>query len=625
MAMLFGGGRINSRTPPATSLRVQTSLNGQPIAIVHGRARLAVNLVDYVGFASSGGSGGGKGGVVGTGGKGTTQTSYSADIVAGLCEGPIAAVGTVWSGQMIETLATAGFSVFTGTDAQAAWGFLSASYPNHALGYSYLAYVAAAPLPLGGSPELPNLNLEVTGGISCAVTETATLATPDTVTPAHFTLASSVTEQAMVPATSPYQVQAQNHQAANHVLVSSGAIKGSQIIGSDSQGVIDVNGRVFTRVAGAPTSGQYSVTAGGLYTFAAADAGLSITIIDLAVAPGVSYGIAPGGTALAQVLDSPGGGQFTLSVQPGSYGQYQFSAADDRRTILIIDVPDADPAASLADYLSNARYGCGFPSANIGDFTVLQNYAYAAGLFISPALNSARSANAWLKDFATGINGEFVWSSGKLTFIPYGDAAISGFGKSYTPPSAAAYTLDDDDFLKNEGTAGVGVSAFTSADPVACVRKQPSDAHNNIKVEYLDRGNSYNPVIVEAKDDAAINAYGLRAADTKQLHFFCDESAALMSAQLQLGRQQVRNLYSFTVPWYFILLDPMDIVAISDSRLGLDQQWVRILEITENQQDGSLAITAEEYLAGAGSAPGYASQPRLGYELNANLTPSSVN
>ena len=47
----------------------------------------------------------------------------------------------------------------------------------------------------------------------------------------------------------------------------------------------------------------------------------------------------------------PAKGQFQLSVQPGSYGQYQFSAADNGKTVVITDVPDADPAASLVDFL----------------------------------------------------------------------------------------------------------------------------------------------------------------------------------------------------------------------------------------------------------------------------------
>ncbi|MGH6982295.1 MAG: hypothetical protein ACREFC_13910, partial [Stellaceae bacterium] len=82
MAILFGGGRVNDRTPPATSLRVQTSLDGQPIAIVYGRQRVAGNLVWYDGFKSSGGGGkgGGKGGIAG-GGKGQSQTRYSADVI----------------------------------------------------------------------------------------------------------------------------------------------------------------------------------------------------------------------------------------------------------------------------------------------------------------------------------------------------------------------------------------------------------------------------------------------------------------------------------------------------------------------------------------------------------------
>jgi hypothetical protein len=626
MAILFGGSRVNDKNPPATSLRVQTSLNGQPIAIVHGQQRLAGNLIWYGNFRHSSSGGGGKGAVVG-GGKGQSETTYSADVIIGLCEGPIALVNTVWSGQAIDTMAKLGISEFPGTPEQAPWSFMTSAFPQYALGYSSLAYVGANPMALGGSPELPNLNFEVAGAVCAPVQESYTIASGSgyAFTPNYFNLSSSVTEHVTVPATAPYQIQAQNPTAQTHVLVAGGGqIVGSQIPGSNSQGVIDANGRVFARVIGTPASGQYALTqnAGGwIYTFAAADAGLPVTIIDLAVSPGVYVP----GVWLIQVIGTPGEGEFSISVQPGSFGAYQFAAADAGKVATIVDVMDAEPSASLIDYLSNGRYGCGFPTANIGSLSALQNYAYAAGLFISPALVTAQAANDYLKDFSTGLNGEFVWSSGSLSFVPYGDTEISGYGKSYTPPSAPLYALNDDDFLKNEGTASVGVSAFTSDDPVVCLRKRPSDADNDVKVEYLDRGNSYNPTIVEAQDDAAINAFGLRAADTKQLHFFCGEAAALMSAQLQLGRQQVRNLYSFTVPWYFILLDPMDIVAISDAALGLAGQWVRILEITENQQDGTLTMTAEEYLQGTGSAPIYASQPRLGYVPNLDAPASSVN
>ena len=81
---------------------------------------------------------------------------------------------------------------------------------------------------------------------------------------------------------------------------------------------------------------------------------------------------------------------------------------------------------------------------------------------------------------------------------------------------------------------------------------------------------------------------------------------------LAMGREQVRGTYAFTLGSEYILLDPMDIVAITDANLGLAAQWVRILEITENA-DGTLSIQAEDYLAGTGNAPAYAMQTGAGY------------
>ena len=165
MAAMFGGSRVNDKTPPATALRIQTALNGQPIAIVHGRNRVAGNLIWYGGFAYTGpGKGGGKGG---GGGKGTQQqTNYSADVIIGLAEGPLGYFGTVWSGQSISTAAQQndpgyqGFSSFDGTPGQAPWSWLETAFPQYALGYSSLGYVGYNPMQLGSSPGLPNLTFE---------------------------------------------------------------------------------------------------------------------------------------------------------------------------------------------------------------------------------------------------------------------------------------------------------------------------------------------------------------------------------------------------------------------------------------------------------------------------------
>ena len=281
---------------------------------------------------------------------------------------------------------------------------------------------------------------------------------------------------------------------------------------------------------------------------------------------------------------------------------------------------DADPSQVLTDFLTNAVYGAGFPGARVATPTVWQAYCLANGLWISPAYNQQSTASSIIDDLGTATNGAPVWSNGQLSMIPYGDQAITANGYTYTPPSSPLYSLTDDDFMKNQGTA----SNSDCTDPVLMVRKRPADTINDIKIEALDRTNQYNPAVVESKDQALIDVYGLRSNSTKQLHLFCDLNAAQLSATLQLQRQQIRNQYTFTLDQRYITLDPMDIIEISDSYLGLNQQWVRILEITEND-DYTLTFTAEEYLAGNGSAPLYSFQENNGYNGNYNSSPGNAN
>src|SRR5262249_20280823 len=76
--------------------------------------------------------------------------------------------------------------------------------------------------------------------------------------------------------------------------------------------------------------------------------------------------------------------------------------------------PDADPSAAIADYLTNAHYGAGFPSEFLGDLSLYQSYCLATGLVISDALTDQKTANTYLKDLLAATNAEFVWSSGLL-------------------------------------------------------------------------------------------------------------------------------------------------------------------------------------------------------------------
>ena len=58
-------------------------------------------------------------------------------------------------------------------------------------------------------------------------------------------------------------------------------------------------------------------------------------------------------------------------------------------------------------------------------------------------------------------------------------------------------------------------------------------------------------------------------------------------------RLYVRNTYKFKLGWKYALLEPMDIVLITDAALGLSGAAVRITQIEEDD-NGELTVTAEE-------------------------------
>lgn len=276
---------------------------------------------------------------------------------------------------------------------------------------------------------------------------------------------------------------------------------------------------------------------------------------------------------------------------------------------------DANPKDVLYDLLTNSHYGINFPSAWIGDLSNFTNYCLAAGLVVSPAISSQTQLSSFIDDLMKATNCMLTFVGGKLTVVPYGDQALSANGYTYTPPSQALYSVGDSDWMDN--------TTETNGGPLLITRTAIADQQNSINIEFLDRAAAYNPDVVNAKDQALIETYGIREDSKVSLHMFCDRAAAQLSAALMLGRQSILNQYNFTLGREFILLDPGDIIEVNDSNLGLTNQWVRIVDITENT-DGTLTINAEEYLAGTGGAPAYGSQGNSGAGLAFNEDPGNV-
>lgn len=283
-------------------------------------------------------------------------------------------------------------------------------------------------------------------------------------------------------------------------------------------------------------------------------------------------------------------------------------------------IPDANFADVLPDALGNTLYGVpGWDSDWNGDWTNARNYWQAAGLFVSIGLTDQVTFNQWAADILTSLNCVVFFSDGKLQITPRGDLAISGNGATYTPPAAPLYDLDDNNFLENQGGEG------TNQDPVAGVRKAPREQRNVVPVAYIDRSTDYNAATITAQNDVLVRRFGRRGDDQPQTwNHFQTAAAATVAGQLALGREASGNTYAVTLPPRFIRLDPGDLVATTDVKLGLASQWVRVVDIVENS-DRSLSLNVEEYLQGTGAAPLYGTTAKTPYIANYEADPGDIN
>jgi Putative phage tail protein len=303
---------------------------------------------------------------------------------------------------------------------------------------------------------------------------------------------------------------------------------------------------------------------------------------------------------------------------------------------------DANPAAIVCDFLTNPRYGAGFPAANLDDLSLYSRYCQALGIVLSPMLDSQQEAQQHLADIVKITNSAIVWSGGLLKIIPYGDQPVTGNGTIYTPNTAPVYSLGEDDFIVQESSVGTNsgvtpggpalrsgsgpITGGFSDDPVHIARSTPADATNSIQLECLDRSNSYNTAVVEAFDQAAIELYGVRRDSSLKARAIVDPvNVGPLVAQLMLQRALLfRNTYTFKLGWRYCLLEPMDLVQITDFRLSVAALTVRITAVEEDEE-GTLSITAEDFFGGYSTAPLYPKQPSAGYVPNWSSAAGDAN
>ena len=160
---IFGGGGSGRQGARLGNLTVQSAAYGEPILHIHGRMRVAGNLVWTAGIReTSSTSGGGKGR------SSSTSYSYSSSFAVLLCGRTIAGVGRIWAdGKLLRDASGAWLSpvtmrLFTGDELQAADPLIAAAESGGTPAYRGAAYVVFEDLPLADyGNRIPNLTFEL--------------------------------------------------------------------------------------------------------------------------------------------------------------------------------------------------------------------------------------------------------------------------------------------------------------------------------------------------------------------------------------------------------------------------------------------------------------------------------
>lgn len=331
--------------------------------------------------------------------------------------------------------------------------------------------------------------------------------------------------------------------------------------------------------------------------------------------------------AIRQCLNTQGDNHFAASWY--SPNQIQAVTYPKIAAAFPSGIPTADLALVIQDMLTSTQYGvpC-FPSSSINTATLLsgsnatttgdnalQTYLRALGLGYTPVLDSQETAQSILDRWMQVANCAAVWSGTSLKFIPYGDETITANGVTYLPSLATVYTFDDDDFLGD-----------SSADPVEVTRTDFNDAYNVVRVEVTSADGFFAFVPVEARDQNAIEkAGGPRIMPNVTAHEICGTQAGAIIAQLILQQGLYwRNTAQFKLDLTMCLLEPMDIVALYDPNIGLLDTLYRVIS-TEEDDNGEITVTAQEFRLGTSTAQGYGQQSGNTQVPDQNQTASAVN
>jgi hypothetical protein len=464
----------------------------------------------------------------GGGGGGSKQTTYSAGVTLAICEGPIAGVLRVFKDQSIVTLASLGFTLFTGSGDQGSAGNFNTGFsalsghpaaaPAADMTYRWTAYVNNQNYDLGPSPTLPQHNFEIGSTFTNSIAGTPDCDPSDVI---YDMLTNDRYGLGMPPSAIGDRTAFSSYCRAQGLLFSPVLDSQEQVISILQRWAQLTNSWIFW-------------SENKLKFVPLGDSALTFD---------------PLGPLGDSEIFLPGNG---------------YSNGD------VVTVTGGSGDATLHIDSVNSDSGAGAIGAVLTYSVVSPGTSYGAAANV-PCVGGTGSG---------------------FTIDIYQPGAAS-----YTPNITPVYALTYEDFQSS-----------SDEPPIKVTRSDPADGYNWVKVEISARDREYNTSTIEWKDQTSIDLYGLLQAQDVQAKEICDRNAANVIASL-VGKRAIyiRNTYTFRLSYNFVLLEPGDLVTLTDPAIGLDNFPVRIQSLDEDDQ-GTLSVVAEEFPAGIGTPAIYSSQ-----------------
>jgi len=278
---------------------------------------------------------------------------------------------------------------------------------------------------------------------------------------------------------------------------------------------------------------------------------------------------------------------------------------------------DINPADGIVYIATNIYNGTGLSTSNIDadGLSRLRLFAKATDMYVTLKLNEQSKVYEIINTLCEALNVIVFSSQNKIKFVPRCDETVTGNNETYIPDTTPKYDLTTEDLIADD-----------DGRHVVFKRTKNAETYNQAIVTFTNRENGYESETTDYLVQADINERGLRPMSTLSYDFLYTKTRANYAAQVAATKSVYsRNTYSFKLGWSHCLLEPGDIVTITDPVIGLNKEPVLIETFEEADDEEGFEVEASPLLTGVYSPGIYTAHQADRPSINYYIEPGNVN